>query len=99
MKLARQPMMVPEFSLLGPSTRWSARIDSCSVSRRPIREFHTRKIKERKRRLTLSEPESEDRSLANYFNGPIRIVVEDLFGSLVANDQMPPLTEELHIHV
>ena len=75
------------------------RIDSCSVSRRHIRKFHTRKTKEGKRRLTLSEPESEDRSFANYFNGPFRIVIENLFGSLVANDHVPPLAEELGIRV
>jgi hypothetical protein len=37
--------------------------------------------------------------ITNYFNGPIRIVIENLFGSLVANDQVPPLTEELHIPI
>jgi hypothetical protein len=76
-----------------------ARVDSRSVSRRRIREFHPRKIEEGRRRLALSEPESEDRSFANYFNCPIRIVIENHFGPLIANDQVPPQTEELHIGV
>jgi hypothetical protein len=75
-----------------------ARFDSRSVSRRRIREFCTGKIEEGKRG-TLTEPESANRSFANYFNCPIRIVIENHFGPLIANDQVPPQTEELHILV
>ena len=76
-----------------------ARIDSGSVGRRCIRELRARKIKQGDRRITLREPKSADRPFANRSNGPIRIVVEYRFGSLVANNKVPPLTEELNIGV
>ena len=99
MKLARQPMMVPESALLGPSTKWSPGLIPAASDDAVSRSSAPERLKRERGRLTLSEPESEDRSFANYFNGPIRIVIENLFGSLVANDHMPPLTEELHIRV
>jgi hypothetical protein len=67
------------------------------LCRRRIREFHARKIEEGKRMLTLGESESVHRPFADYLNGPIRIVFENFLGSVVVNDHVPSLTQELHI--
>ena len=66
---------------------------------RRAREFRTRKIEEGKRRLTLDDPESVNRSFEDYLNLPFRIVIENCLGSIVVNDHVPPLTEELHIRI
>ena len=64
---------------------------------RRAREFQTRKIKEGKRRLTLGDPESVNRSFEDCLNRPLRIVIENCFVSIVLNDHVPSLTQELHI--
>jgi len=64
---------------------------------RRAREFQTRKIKEGKRRLTLGDPESVNCSFEDCLNRPLRIVIENCFVSIVLNDHVPSLTQELHI--
>jgi hypothetical protein len=64
---------------------------------RRAREFQTRKIKEGKRRLTLGDPESVNRSFEDCLNRPLRIVIENCLVSIVLNDHVPSLTQELHI--
>jgi hypothetical protein len=61
------------------------------------REFQTRKIEEGKGRLTLGDPESVNRSFEDCLNRPLRIVIENCFVSIVLNDHVPSLTQELHI--
>ena len=64
---------------------------------RCAREFPTLKIEEGKRRLALGDPKSVNRSFEDYLNRPSRIVIENYLGSIVANDHVPSLTQELHI--
>jgi hypothetical protein len=64
---------------------------------RRAREFQTRKIEEGKRRLNLGDPESVNRSFEDYLNRPFRIVIENCLGSILLNDHVPSLTQELHI--